>query len=63
MIIYNNAPAFSVWKNYSFNVSHLKTAMERLSSGMRIVRPSDDARVWVFPNASVRRSRIPRWRR
>ena len=42
MIIFNNAPAFSVWKNYSFNVSHLKSAMERLSSGLRINQPSDD---------------------
>ena len=42
MQILNNIPAFSVWKNYSFNVSSLRQSMGRLASGMRINSAGDD---------------------
>jgi flagellin len=35
-------PAFSVWKNYSSNVSNLRESMGKLSSGTRIVTAGDD---------------------
>ncbi|NCC51859.1 MAG: hypothetical protein EOM20_11660 [Spartobacteria bacterium] len=42
MQIYNNVPAFSVWKNYTNNVSELRKSMSKLSSGLRIVDAGDD---------------------
>jgi len=42
MRIYTNASAFSVWKNYNKSVSNLSKSMQKLSSGLGIVRPSDD---------------------
>jgi len=42
MQVYNNAPAFSVWKNYTFNVSNLRSSMSKLSSGLRITNAGDD---------------------
>jgi len=42
MRIYTNAQAFSVWKNYNKSVSSLSKSMQKLSSGLGIVRPSDD---------------------
>ena len=42
MQVYNNAPAFSVWKNYTSNVSNLRSSMSKLSSGLRITNAGDD---------------------
>jgi len=42
MRIYTNASAFSVWKNYNKSVGSLSKSMQKLSSGLGIVRPSDD---------------------
>src|SRR5512136_1063917 len=42
MQVYNNVPAFSVWKNYTYNVSNLRTSMSKLSSGLRINTAGDD---------------------
>ena len=42
MQVYNNAPAFSVWKSYTFNVSNLRSSMSKLSSGLRITNAGDD---------------------
>ena len=42
MQVYNNIPAFSVWKNYTFNVSSLRSSMSKLSSGLRINNAGDD---------------------
>jgi flagellin len=42
MQLYNNVSAFSVWKNYTANVSELRKSMEKLSSGLRIVNAGDD---------------------
>ncbi len=42
MQVYNNIPAFSVWKNYTGNVSRLRETMTRLSSGIRINHAGDD---------------------
>ncbi|NTV54656.1 MAG: hypothetical protein HGA73_04250, partial [Syntrophaceae bacterium] len=42
MQVYNNAPAFSVWKNYTFNMSNLRSSMSKLSSGLRITNAGDD---------------------
>ena len=42
MQVYNNIPAFTVWKNYTFNVSNLRTSMSKLSSGLRITNAGDD---------------------
>jgi flagellin len=42
MQVYNNVPAFSVWKNYTFNVSNLRSSMSKLSSGLRITNAGDD---------------------
>ena len=42
MQVYNNVPAFSVWKNYTFNVTNLRKSMSRLSSGLRINNAGDD---------------------
>ena len=42
MQVYNNIPAFSVWKNYTFNVSNLRSSMSKLSSGLRINFAGDD---------------------
>jgi len=42
MRIYTNSSAFSVWKNYNRSVGALSKSMQKLSSGLQIVRPSDD---------------------
>jgi len=42
MQVYNNVPAFAVWKNYTFNVSSLRSSMSKLSSGLRINSAGDD---------------------
>ena len=42
MQIANNVAAFSVWKNYSQNVSGLRESMSKLSSGSRITNAGDD---------------------
>ena len=42
MQVYNNAPAFSVWKHYSFNVNNMRKSMSKLASGLRINEASDD---------------------
>ncbi|NCD33616.1 MAG: hypothetical protein EOL87_09420 [Spartobacteria bacterium] len=42
MQVYNNIPAFSVWKNYSANVTSLRGSMSKLSSGLRITNAGDD---------------------
>jgi len=42
MQVYNNAPAFSIWKNYSFNVTRLQQSMSRLASGLKINTAGDD---------------------
>lgn len=42
MQVYNNIPAFSVWKSYTFNVTNLRKSMSRLSSGLRINTAGDD---------------------
>ncbi len=42
MQVYNNVPAFTVWKNYTFNVSNLRASMSKLSSGLRINNAGDD---------------------
>ena len=42
MQVYNNIPAFSVWKNYTFNMTNLRSSMSKLSSGLRINNAGDD---------------------
>ena len=42
MQVLNNIPAFTVWKDYTANVSNLRSAMSKLSSGLRIVTAGDD---------------------
>ena len=42
MQVYNNISAFSVWKNYTANVTNLRGSMSKLSSGMRINFAGDD---------------------
>ena len=42
MQVYNNVPAFSVWKHYNSNVSSLRSSMSKLSSGLRINNAGDD---------------------
>ena len=42
MQVYNNAPAFQVWKSYTLNVNNLRNSMSRLSSGLRIQSAVDD---------------------
>ena len=42
MQVYNNVMAFSVWKNYSSNVTSLRDSMSKLSSGLRINDAGDD---------------------
>ncbi len=42
MQVYNNIPAFSVWKNYIGNVNSMRNSMTRLSSGVRINTAGDD---------------------
>jgi flagellin len=42
MQVYNNAPAFTVWKNYSFNIINMRKSMAKLSSGLRINQAGDD---------------------
>jgi flagellin len=42
MQVFNNVPAFGVWKNYTLNVSSLRNSMSKLSSGLRIQTAGDD---------------------
>jgi len=42
MQVYNNAPAFSVWKNYTNSVSGMRKSMSKLSSGLKIESAGDD---------------------
>ena len=42
MQVYNNIPAFSVWKSYTANITSLRKSMSRLSSGLRINMAGDD---------------------
>ncbi len=42
MQVYNNIPAFTVWRNYTTNVSNLRSSMSKLSSGLRINFAGDD---------------------
>jgi flagellin len=42
MQVYNNSPAFSVWKNYTSSVSNMRKSMSRLSSGLKIESAGDD---------------------
>ncbi|MBN1676887.1 MAG: hypothetical protein JXR37_37950 [Kiritimatiellae bacterium] len=42
MQVYNNAPAFTVWKHYSYNVGNMRESMSKLASGLRINRAGDD---------------------
>ncbi|MBN2704597.1 MAG: hypothetical protein JXR23_10340 [Pontiellaceae bacterium] len=42
MQITNNVAAFNVWKNYTSNVSGLRSSMSKLSSGSRINNAGDD---------------------
>jgi flagellin len=42
MQVLNNISAFSVWKNYTFNVTSLRQSMGKLASGMRINSAGDD---------------------
>ena len=42
MQVYNNIPTFSVWKNYTANVTNLRGSMSKLSSGLRINFAGDD---------------------
>jgi len=42
MQVYNNSPAFSVWKNYTNSVSGMRKSMSKLSSGLKIESAGDD---------------------
>jgi len=42
MQVYNNSPAFSVWKNYTLSVSGMRKSMSKLSSGLKIEGAGDD---------------------
>jgi flagellin len=42
MQVYNNAPAFSVWKSYTNNVQNMRKSMSKLSSGLKIETSGDD---------------------
>jgi flagellin len=42
MQVYNNSPAFSVWKNYTLNVAGMRKSMSKLSSGLKIESAGDD---------------------
>jgi len=42
MQVYNNAPAFSVWKSYTSSVDNMRKSMAKLSSGLRIITAADD---------------------
>ncbi|MFH0878199.1 MAG: flagellin, partial [Lentisphaerota bacterium] len=42
MQVFNNVPAFAVWKSYTANVTNLRKSMSRLSSGLRINMAGDD---------------------
>ncbi len=42
MQIYSNSTAFSVWTNYSNNLSNLRGSMEKLSTGLRINNAGDN---------------------
>ena len=42
MQVYNNAPAYSVWKNYTINVANMRKSMSKLSSGLKIESAGDD---------------------
>jgi flagellin len=42
MQVFNNIPAFSVWRNYTFNVTSLRSSMAKLASGLKINNAGDD---------------------
>jgi flagellin len=42
MQVYNNSPAFSVWKNYTNSVQNMRKSMSKLSSGLKIESAGDD---------------------
>jgi flagellin len=42
MQVYNNSPAFSVWKNYTASVTGMRKSMSKLSSGLKIEGAGDD---------------------
>ncbi len=42
MQVYNNASAFSVWKNYTFNTTNLRNSMSKMASGLKINQAGDD---------------------
>jgi len=42
MQVYNNTPAFSVWKNYTSSVANMRKSMSKLSSGLQIETAGDD---------------------
>ena len=42
MQVYNNVPAFTVWRSYNFNVTSLRNSMSKLASGLRINTAGDD---------------------
>ena len=42
MQVYNNVPAFMVWRSYNSNVTALRGSMSKLASGLRINNAGDD---------------------
>ena len=42
MQVLNNTTAFSVWKNYTYNVSSMRKSMSKLASGLKINTAGDD---------------------
>jgi len=42
MQVYNNVPAFMVWRSYNYNVTSLRNSMSKLASGLRINTAGDD---------------------
>lgn len=42
MQVYNNTTAFNVWRNYTANVTGLRSSMNKLSTGLRITNAGDD---------------------
>ena len=42
MQVFNNAPAFTVWKTYTNSVDNMRQSMSKLSSGLRIITAADD---------------------
>ena len=42
MQIFNNVPAFMVWRSYNSNVTSLRASMSKLASGLKISSAGDD---------------------